>query len=118
MESVEIMIDLSVVDLYYLEIRLEIFEKSCKVNEKVFEKERRLSFWRKRLWLVLFIDYVCYYKNIMMDVIVNILEYYEDVEVFYKEIVVEMEELKILFCVDKKERDVMIDLIVEDLEYF
>lgn len=54
----------------------------------------------------------------MMDVIVNILEYYEDVEVFYKEIVVEMEELKILFCVDKKERDVMIDLIVEDLEYF
>ncbi|XP_068745820.1 golgin subfamily B member 1-like isoform X2 [Montipora capricornis] len=117
MESVEIMTDLSVVDLQCLETRLENFEKSCKANEKASEKERRPSFWRKRSRSASFTDHVRHHKNTMTDVTVNILEYYEDVEALYKETVVEMEELKTLLCVDKKERDVMTDLTAEDLEY-
>ena len=117
MESVEIMTDLSVVDLQFLETRLENFEKSCKANEKASEKERRPSFWRKRSRSASFTDHLRHHKNTMTDVTVNILEYYEDVEALYKETVVEMEELKTLLCVDKKERDVMTDLTAEDLEY-
>lgn len=51
----------------------------------------------------------------MIDMIGNIFEYYEDIEVFYKEKMVEFDEYRREYFVEKKEKDLMIDMIIEDL---
>lgn len=51
----------------------------------------------------------------MIEMIGNIFEYYEDIEVFYKEKMVEFDEYRREYFVEKKEKDLMIDMIIEDL---
>lgn len=51
----------------------------------------------------------------MIEMIGNIFEYYEDIEVFYKEMIVEFDEYRREYFVEKKEKDLMIDMIIEDL---
>lgn len=84
----------------------------------VIEYERSMILkWRWWLRFFLIIDYSdnIYSKNIMIEMIGNIFEYYEDIEVFYKEKMVEFDEYRREYFVEKKEKDLMIDMIIEDL---
>lgn len=51
----------------------------------------------------------------MIEMIGNIFEYYEDIEVLYKEKMVEFDKYRREYFVEKEEKDVMIDMIIEDL---
>ncbi|XP_078358377.1 uncharacterized protein LOC144643107 isoform X2 [Oculina patagonica] len=56
-------------------------------------------------------------KNTMTDMTGNILEYYEDMEVLYKETMVEFDEFKRAHSAEKEEKHVMTDVTIEDLKY-
>ena len=56
-------------------------------------------------------------KNTMTEMTANILEYYEDIEVLYKETLVEFDEFRKLHSVEKMEKDVMTTMTMEDLKY-
>lgn len=53
----------------------------------------------------------------MIELIVNIFEYFEDIEVFYKKMLVEYDDFRKLYFVEKVEKDFMIVIIIEDLKY-
>ena len=135
MENVEIMTDLTVLNLQYLET-VECAHRKCLAvkhsvatmndlpnqDSKSLEssppagKERRSSLWRRKSRSSSVTDHL-HHKNTMTEMTGNMLEYYEDIEGIYKETVVKMEEMKTLLFVEKQESDVMTDLTAEDLEY-
>ncbi|XP_074610685.1 uncharacterized protein LOC141865174 isoform X4 [Acropora palmata] len=135
MENVEIMTDLTVLNLQYLETVECAHQKCLAVKHSVATmndlpnqdpkslesspsagKERRSSLWRRKSRSSSVTDHL-HHKNTMTEMTGNMLEYYEDIEGIYKETVVKMEEMKTLLFVEKQESDVMTDLTAEDLEY-
>ena len=56
-------------------------------------------------------------KHVMTEMTGNILEYYEDIEVLYKESMVEFDEYRRAHSAEKEEKDVMTDVTIKDLTY-
>ena len=56
-------------------------------------------------------------KHVMTEMTGNILEYYEDIEVLYKESMVQFDEYTRAHSAEKEEKDVMTDVTIKDLTY-
>ena len=56
-------------------------------------------------------------KHVMTEMTGNILEYYEDIEVLYKESMVQFDEYRRAHSTEKEEKDVMTDVTIKDLTY-
>ena len=77
--------------------------------------------WKRRSRSSSLTDYHDYryhhhHKNTMTEITGNILDYYEEIDVLYKENMVEFDELKRIHYVEKEEKDAMTDVTFEDLK--
>ena len=80
------------------------------------EKSKAPKFWRRSSRSSSVSDHQRN-KNTMTEMTGDILQYFEDIEVLYKETVMELGEFKSLHSADKEEKDVMTELTSEDLKH-
>ena len=103
-QSVGTMTDMTIRDLKSLE----------SASDK--EKSKAPKFWRRSSRSSSVSDHQ-HNKNTMTEMTGDILQYFEDIEVLYKETVMELGEFKSLHSVGKEEKDVMTELTSEDLNH-
>ena len=139
-ESIEIMTDMTISYLQYLEeeskakttdsekLSVGTMTKMTKLDLRnlesiAFEKEKTKTPkpWKRRSRSSSLTDYHDYryhhhHKNTMTEITGNILDYYEEIDVLYKENMVEFDELKRIHNVEKEEKDAMTDVTSEDLK--
>ena len=139
-ESIEIMTDMTISYLQYLEeeskakttdsekLNVGTMTKMTKLDLRNLEsiafekgKTKTPKPWKRRSRSSSLTDYHDYryhhhHKNIMTEITGNILDYYEEIDVLYKENMVEFDELKRLHYVEKEEKDAMTDVTFEDLK--
>ena len=140
-ESIEIMTDMTISYLQYLEEELKAkttdsekrsvgtMTKMSKLDLRNLEsiafekgKTKTPKPWKRRSRSSSLTDYHDYryhhhHKNTMTEITGNILDYYEEIDVLYKENMVEFDELKRLLYVEKEEKDAMTDVTFEDLKH-
>ena len=107
-QSVGTMTDMTNHDLRSLESTAS--EKEKTKTPKFFRRRSRSSSLTDHH------DHHHQHKNTMTEITGNILDYYKEIEVLYKETMVEFDEFKRLHSADKEEKDVMTDVTIEDLE--
>ena len=139
-ESIEIMTDMTISYLQYLEeeskakttdsekLSVGTMTKMTKLDLRNLEsiafekgKTKTPKPWKRRSRSSSLTDYHDYryhhhHKNTMTEITGNILDYYEEIDVLYKENMVEFDELKRLHYVEKGEKDAMTDVTFEDLK--
>ena len=139
-ESIEIMTDMTISYLQYLEqeskakttdsekLSVGTMTKMTKLDLRNLEsiafekgKTKTPKPWKRRSRSSSLTDYHDYryhhhHKNTMTEITGNILDYYEEIDVLYKENMVEFDELKRLHYVEKEEKDAMTDVTFEDLK--
>ena len=139
-ESREIMTDMTISYLQYLEeeskakttdsekLSVGTMTKMTKLDLRNLEsiafekgKTKTPKPWKRRSRSSSLTDYHDYryhhhHKNTMTEITGNILDYYEEIDVLYKENMVEFDELKRLHYVEKEEKDAMTDVTFEDLK--
>ena len=139
-ESIEIMTDMTISYLQYLEeeskakttdsekLSVGTMTKMTKLDLRNLEsiafekgKTKTPKPWKRRSRSSSLTDYHDYryhhhHKNTMTEITGNILDYYEEIDVLYKENMVEFDELKRLHYVKKEEKDAMTDVTFEDLK--
>ena len=139
-ESIEIMTDMTISYLQYLEeeskakttdsekLSVGTMTKMTKLDLRNLEsiafekgKTKTPKPWKRRSRSSSLTDYHDYryqhhHKNTMTEITGNILDYYEEIDVLYKENMVEFDELKRLHYVEKEEKDAMTDVTFDDLK--